>query len=276
MAARGHQGFGRQEIKRVTWDQRIQRAHELAQRHLYAAEILTFYAKLAGFQKSLYERWALRLEASTVAAKDLPLEVEILLPDYEAFLDFVADNAPAPLAHVSAGLKQSSQQHWAELLAQRWTGEGSIDAAEERFLAFAYLQPYAELLAVHVTFSPEPGGPVCPICGAYPVCGVLRPEAYGGRRSLVCVRCSVEWDFPRVVCPACNEQRAEALPVFSADEFEHVRIEACDTCKHYITAIDLTRNGHAVPVVDELASVTLNLWAREKGYRKLQPNLFGL
>ena len=32
----------------------------------------------------------------------------------------------------------------------------------------------------------------------------------------------------------------------------------------------------AVPEVDELASVVLDLWAAEHGYTKLQPNLFGM
>jgi len=31
-----------------------------------------------------------------------------------------------------------------------------------------------------------------------------------------------------------------------------------------------------VPVVDELASVSLNLWAQENKYQKLAPNLFGV
>jgi len=35
-------------------------------------------------------------------------------------------------------------------------------------------------------------------------------------------------------------------------------------------------NGLAVPEVDELASVSLDLWAAEKGYNKLQVNLLGL
>ena len=56
----------------------------------------------------------------------------------------------------------------------------------------------------------------------------------------------------------------------------HVRVEACDTCGVYLKAIDLTRNARAVPEVDELASVFLDLWATGRGYRKLQTNLFGM
>jgi FdhE protein len=53
-------------------------------------------------------------------------------------------------------------------------------------------------------------------------------------------------------------------------------MEACRTCRVYLKAIDLTMDGRAVPEVDELASVVLDLWADEVGYTKLQTNLFGV
>jgi len=37
----------------------------------------------------------------------------------------------------------------------------------------------------------------------------------------------------------------------------------------------LTKMGLAVPVVDELATIPLDLWARKHGYQKLQINLLG-
>ncbi|HTS24407.1 MAG TPA: formate dehydrogenase accessory protein FdhE, partial [Bryobacteraceae bacterium] len=60
------------------------------------------------------------------------------------------------------------------------------------------------------------------------------------------------------------------------DQFPHVRVEACDSCHTYINSVDLTRNGLAVPVVDELATVSLNVWAEQRGYAKLQLNLLGM
>jgi FdhE protein len=105
---------------------------------------------------------------------------------------------------------------------------------------------------------------------------VLRPEGDGAKRSLLCSLCSTEWMFRRVLCPNCGEENKEKLPVFSAQEFDYVRIDACDTCRAYIKSIDLSKNGRAIPVVDELATVSLNLWAVEKNYHKLRPNLFGV
>jgi formate dehydrogenase maturation protein FdhE len=53
-------------------------------------------------------------------------------------------------------------------------------------------------------------------------------------------------------------------------------VECCDACKTYIKSVDLTKNGHAEPLVDELASAPLDLWAREHGYARLQNNLMGM
>ena len=44
----------------------------------------------------------------------------------------------------------------------------------------------------------------------------------------------------------------------------------------YIKSIDLTKNGRAEPLVDELASAPLDLWAREHGYAKLHSNVMGM
>ena len=52
--------------------------------------------------------------------------------------------------------------------------------------------------------------------------------------------------------------------------------KACDACHCYIKTVDLTKDGHAVPVVDELATIPLNLWATEHGYLKLQSNFLGI
>ena len=62
---------------------------------------------------------------------------------------------------------------------------------------------------------------------------------------------------------------------YVASQFAHVRVEACETCRTYINTIDLTKDGRAVPEVDELAAVPLTLWADENGYAKLERNLFG-
>ena len=72
--------------------------------------------------------------------------------------------------------------------------------------------------------------------------------------------CATEWPCGRILCPACGEESVDKLAIYTADQFRHVRVEACDTCGCYIKTVDLTKNGRAVPIVDELASIPLNLW----------------
>ena len=40
--------------------------------------------------------------------------------------------------------------------------------------------------------------------------------------------------------------------------------------------MDVRADGLAVPVVDEIASVELDVWASEQGLEKIQRNLLGL
>ena len=77
-----------------------------------------------------------------------------------------------------------------------------------------------------------------------------------------------------LLCPGCGEEDREKLPVYTTSEFPHIRVEACDTCRHYIKAVDMTSDGTAVPEVDEMAALPLDFWAVEHDYERLAPNLF--
>jgi FdhE protein len=57
--------------------------------------------------------------------------------------------------------------------------------------------------------------------------------------------------------------------------FSHVRIEACDSCRRYLLSIDLAADPAAIPEVDEVAALPLDLYARERGFSKIIPNVMG-
>jgi FdhE protein len=266
------------------WERRIARAQELAEEHSFAAEGLRFYGQVASFQQSLYE--SLALGSGPAKKFRMPgslrdeLELFPLLPWFASFLGFVGDIAPPPLAQAAAELRAAEAGRWEEVLDSFWRegveGESTLTSGEA-LLAWAFLQPYAE----HLADTTEPlaalGTPaVCPLCSGRPQVGVLRQVGDGAKRSLICSLCATEWEYRRIVCPACDEESVEKLPVYVAEELAHVRVEACDTCRHYIKTIDLTKNGHAVPVVDELAAIPLSLWAAERGYAKVSTNLLGV
>jgi len=93
---------------------------------------------------------------------------------------------------------------------------------------------------------------------------------------LICSLCSHEWTFPRSRCSGCGETRAEQLEYHVSEVWPHVRIEECRAYQIYIKAVDLREVRRAAAVVDEFASVELDLWAGEQGLTKLQRNLLGL
>src|SRR5439155_1130836 len=87
---------------------------------------------------------------------------------------------------------------------------------------------------------------------------------------------ATEWRFKRVRCVACGEEEFERLVFLTTEEFPHVRINACDTCHTYFKEVDLVKELAAVPVVDENATMPLDVVAVERGYRKLELNLIGM
>jgi FdhE protein len=115
----------------------------------------------------------------------------------------------------------------------------------------------------------------CPRCNSLPVVGVLRQEGDGGKRFLQCSFCSQEWEFRRIFCAFCGEHEEQKLAVYITEKLRHIRVEACDTCKHFIRTVDLTKDGHAVPLVDDLAAIPLTLWTEAHGYSRIQGNLLG-
>jgi FdhE protein len=123
------------------------------------------------------------------------------------------------------------------------------------------------------------GDRTCPFCGGRPQLSFLQAKesnSESGNRDLLCATCLCSWQFRRVICANCGEERPEKLGYFHTPEFDHIRVEACDSCKRYLKGIDLTRLGLAVPAVDEIYSAPLDLWAREHGYTKIELNLVGL
>jgi FdhE protein len=119
----------------------------------------------------------------------------------------------------------------------------------------------------------------CPFCGGPPQVSSLRitePSSESGNRDLICAVCTTSWRFRRVACAFCDEERPAKLGYFHTPEYDHIRIETCDTCRRYIKGVDLTRFGFAVPLVDEVAAAALDVWANERGFTKIELNLVGL
>ena len=259
-----------------SWDARIQRAERLAAAGGAANELLTFYGRLLRAQKEVYVY--LRGRRGWLPSGLLEEDLEMFRAAMPGLLRAVEASGPPTLAEEARSLLSAGDDEIDVMLLEQWRAP-----SDARFFAKAFLQPYACRLAESrerpVGRDWERRESLCPFCGGSPQVSFLQtsePGAESGGRGLVCSTCLDAWSFRRVVCASCGEERPTKLGYFQSPEYEHVRIEACDTCKHYIKGVDLTRLGFAVPVVDEVAAAALDVWAREHGYTKIELNLVGL
>lgn len=265
------------------YDARIRRAEKLIAEKSSASELLSFYKRIASFQKSFLAQIA----AAGAEQAEIPrfgplresLDLTLLLPHFRNYLSLVEQNAPNALAAAAREIAALPADSWIAILTAYWENGGLFDqqiGAFAQFFPRAFLQPYAGYVAGQTAVPPVLVTlRVCPLCRGRALFGVLRLEGDGGKRYMVCSFCGYEWEFRRILCPTCGEEEEKKLPVYVAEQFPHVRVEACETCKFFVRTIDLTKDGHAVPIVDDLAAIPLTLWANEHGYSRLQPNLLG-
>ena len=265
------------------------RAEALRARHPFAAELLTLYVALLDVQE---DAWS--------AVHERP-------PDPEELPRWATSRVvPAVVAAtVAAGppaLREAVRSRAAAAIDQALAGwlAGEMLDPVARYLARASLSPVLEALGelAAAACSPEPGGDqreLCPCCGGPPQLSCLAASGeslVSGPRSLLCARCGSSWTCSRSVCPACGESQEARLSVYAerwegavsarrnggGDErpvFPHLRIASCSTCNRYLIEIDMAQDGRAVPEVDELAALPLDLYAADQGLTKVTPNLMG-
>jgi FdhE protein len=256
------------------WNKQIERADQLAAETSGSKELLAFYAQLLRAQQEIYE--ALRSRKNWLPSGDLESDVTVIQASMSGLLQRVARSGPVSLAESAQALLDTESNVMAEDLFEYWRSP-----SDTQFFAKSVLQPYlhwlAETKGIPVGRELAGGERTCPFCGGKPQLSFLQPrESESGNRDLLCASCLCSWEFRRIVCANCGEERPAKLGYFHSPEFDHIRIEACDSCKHYIKGIDLTRFGNAVPLVDEIYASPLDLWAREHGYTKIELNLVGL
>ena len=251
-----------------SWDACINRCQQLAAESPATAELLTFYASLLKTQRQIHDSLN-HLHGSLVD------DLQILRTRFDLLLELVKSSGPTVLAEQARSLSPISTDDFEQLLVDYWNTR-----SDKQFFSKALLQPYAQRLVALNSLSPVAlREHQCPFCLGKPQVSFLKvaePGSESGNRHLLCATCLCSWEFRRIVCASCGEEDPSQLSYFQTKEFEHVRIEACDSCKHYIKGVDLTRFGFAQPLVDDVATAALDLWASERGYTKIELNLVGI
>jgi Protein involved in formate dehydrogenase formation len=262
------------------------RAEALRARHPFAAELLTLYLALLPVQEDASK--------SPPQPDELPRwGADRVLP---AVVETTVAAGPAVLAEAARGRLANGD---GERSLAGWLAGAELEPVD-RYLARASLGPVLEALGERAgaACAPVPngdGGEHCPRCGGLPQLSCLASSGdklVSGQRSLLCSRCGWTWKFSRSICPACGESEEEKLVVYAErlngavsgngnDEadaepvFPHMRIAACSTCRRYLIEVDMAGDARAVPEVDELAALPLDLHASDQGLTKLTPNLMG-
>lgn len=280
------------------YGERRERTVELGRRYGFAREVLDFYGALLGVQEEAYEN---ANTARPSAGELVAYVVELVVP---AVVDVSLAAGPLKLREAVALHLESGDSR--EVVAAWIRGEDQNIG--DRYLARAAVAPVLEAM------GPDAGAACigvrddrhCPRCGGPPQLSyfaIPAEDLASGSRFLVCARCHGSWAYARMTCPACGEDSSARLPIFSEEGttsgergsvvrglqgklgdqgnaehhavFPHIRIAACDTCRQYLLNVDLATDPAAVPLVDELAAIPLDLYARERGFSKPTPNLMG-
>jgi FdhE protein len=112
----------------------------------------------------------------------------------------------------------------------------------------------------------------CPRCAHPPQAGCLRQRGDGTALLLCCSLCFHEWPASRDRCSRCGG----TLQFHESAALPQIRVSACESCRRYLHVIRIDRDPEAIPMVDEIASLALDVWARGEGYEKIFPNLVGI
>jgi FdhE protein len=259
----------------AAFEERAGRAEALAGQSPAAAEPLRFAAGLYGAQARMAAALE-RIHEGRPLSGRLAEDVARLAGEMSGLLRFAADHGPSALAAEARSRVAEPAPVMGTRLLAWWDGGRT---SSEDYLSRALLRPYVEVLASR-RVPPDrlhpPGH--CPFCGGAPWIAARRPaaEGDGARRALGCALCGGEWPVNRIRCACCGEEDPEKLPSFQSETYPNARIEACEACRRYVKSIDLTVDGRALPEVDDLVSLGLDLWAAREGFTRIEPGLAGL
>jgi FdhE protein len=263
------------------WATRYGRALDLVSQAPEAEGILGTYADLVRMQARVAERLPVRRWLALVSAEAGPpklrlhrLPLDELVPLFADFLAGTAHLGDDAVRTDAGALSGTPGAGWVTLFGSSLAPDIPDDDGPLHIRAF--LQAVATTLAAAASHGAETTrARRCLMCGGAPLVGALggTPGAKA-RRSLICAVCGTAWVLPRPACARCGEERANKLALRHAHPLVWVCIEVCETCSGYTKTVDRRQRTEAVPIVDDLATVDLDLWAQEQGLARIQQNLF--
>jgi len=245
----------------VNYRARIERAALLAEQHVFAREIppSTAQSKISAGILRIPSQ-ALGQEAVVPANGDLrsELNLPVLLDSFAEFSQDTRSARPKALVEEARNLKSKApggRRKSCRILEDRFAGNSSAGRPPA---GTSVSQPFEDFSRGCVAAlcglrhrCNVPPTPVMTVCRCPLQCParvrVLRRKAKAASAfSFVpSARSNGSSAYP---LRQLREEKEQQTSCLRRQQFPHVRVESCETCKHYLRTIDLTKDGNAIPV----------------------------
>lgn len=207
--------------------------------------------------------------------------VDTIDPAWQAVLDNMLDTLqgseglPAPLQPLLKELRALAPEARADIakkllqkeVAARHVGMAPFIMAA---LQVTFAKRSASLRARDVPYT-DPAS-ICPICASEPVASVIRIGGkVAGHRYAHCGTCACEWHMVRVKCTHCESTKGIHYQGLEGAG-EEVLAETCDECGSYRKIVNQEKNPMVEPLVDDLASLMLDLLMSETQFQRASAN----
>ncbi|MGW8421530.1 MULTISPECIES: formate dehydrogenase accessory protein FdhE [Comamonas] len=207
--------------------------------------------------------------------------VDTIDPAWQAVLDNMLDTLqgseglPAPLQPLLKELRALTPETRADIakkllqkeVAARHVGMAPFIMAA---LQVTFAKRSASLSARDVPYT-DPAS-ICPVCASEPVASVIRIGGkVAGHRYAHCGTCACEWHMVRVKCTHCESTMGIHYQGIDGSG-EEVLAETCDECGSYRKIVNQEKNPMVEPLVDDLASLMLDLLMSETQFQRASAN----
>ena len=284
-------------IKEIPLERIEKRIEQIKKKRPGYGEILDFYQKVREAQDQvkaslkigpikLRKEWKELLAKegfSLIQKEDFPLDIESSVKLFKALCQIGKDANPhmAEQARKIGEAIDNNRIDLIKLFKGGWKEERIEQIAEGfeldkkvfLFLIQSSIRPSIEAGVEQLRSELDPETWLkgyCPVCGSLASLSLLKEET--GKRYLLCSYCGYQWRIDRLFCPFCKNKEHESLQYFCGEEEEAYRIDLCDKCHQYIKTIDYRNLKESDPVLEDLATLHLDLLASQKGYKRPVPN----
>jgi len=286
----GGEAFWKSEVQLDRLRERIQ---QIKKKRPGYGNILDFYQRVKEAQEGekaslkiasapLRKEWRELLSKegfSLIQKEDFPLDIESSVRLFETLCQVGRDANPH-MADQIMKIKEAIRDERIDLKKlltagskEQWMGERAEELGLDKnvflFLIQTSIRPSIEAGVERLRRELDPETWLkgyCPLCGSLPTLSLLKEAA--GKRYLLCSYCGYQWRMDRISCPFCKNKDQESLRYFLGEGEETHRIDLCEQCHQYIKTIDTRNLQESDPVLEDLATLHLDILASQKGYKR--------